>query len=120
MAMVSDGTLFAVTETAACLNQPRPATKRATTEWVQAASQPKSDAARAAVHDRINAPHRPGGKALPRPRWSVDKTPWGGWDDGTVRVRERKAAPKVITPAAEDGDTALAKIMAAMARRSAR
>ena len=38
-----------------------------------------SEAALAAINDKIQAPHRPGGQIKRRPRWSVDEAPWGGW-----------------------------------------
>lgn len=72
---------------AAGLAPPQPAFVRATplsavvrVAFVQAASAPsRSEAALAAAHDAARAPHRPGGRATPRARWSLDEEPRGGW-----------------------------------------
>ncbi len=54
--------------------------------WKKATKKPLSNAAQGSLHDRIRAPHRPTGKMLPRPRWSVDEEPMGGWDLGEVPI----------------------------------
>jgi hypothetical protein len=54
--------------------------------WKKATKKPLSNAAQGSLHDRIRAPHRPSGKMLPRPRWSLDEEPMGGWDLGEVPI----------------------------------
>jgi hypothetical protein len=102
--------------------QPVAKVKQPSAEWSAAATNPRSEAASGSLHDRIRTPHRPSGKVMPRPRWSEDEKPLGGWDNGTVRVRERKVskpkqrkpeqpAPGPIMPPL---DPKIAAIMAAM------
>jgi hypothetical protein len=66
--------------------QPRPATP-ATSQFAGAATEPLSNGAGGALQDRIRARHRPGGRMMPRPRWSPDEQPRAGWDHGEVAPR---------------------------------
>ena len=105
------------------ITPPQPPAKTVTpaAEWSAATANPLSEAARGTLHDKLRAAHRPSGKVMPRPRWSEDEKPLGGWDDGTMRVRERKAS-KPKRPAADQApkpvmqplDPKIAAIMAAM------
>jgi hypothetical protein len=48
--------------------------------WNRALAAPISDPADAALHDLQKAAHRPGGKILPRPRFSKDeRNKFGNW-----------------------------------------
>lgn len=54
--------------------------------FAEALKQELGNAAQGSLHDKIGGKHRPGGKALPRPRWSIDEPPLGGWDNGEHRI----------------------------------
>lgn len=98
--------------------EPQPTTP-ITTQWQQAADKAKSNAAKAALHDRIQARRRPGGKIMPRPRWSADEEPRNGWQDGTERiVPAEPPTPPII--GTTDGSDPLALLIAAMQRPAAR
>jgi hypothetical protein len=83
--------------------------------WDKRIKEPLSDAARAAVHDKIQAARRPGGKMKRRPRWAPDKEPISGWEDGTTPVRHRPE-PKAAVPEAivTDATGNLALVLAAL------
>ena len=60
--------------------RPGPLAAALSTAWVQAAARPISEAADAALHDLERAAHRPGGRILPRSRWSADeRNAFGNW-----------------------------------------
>lgn len=70
-----------------------PEVRRPITQEVrQALDKSLSNAAAGSLHDSINAKHRPGGKIMPRPRWSVDEAPLSGWDDGEPVIEVRQDA----------------------------
>lgn len=61
----------------------------------QAAEQPLSNAAMGAMHDKLRARHRPGGKVMPRPRWAADEPPLDGWD-ALIAELKREQGPDAL------------------------
>ena len=49
--------------------------------WEAAMARSMSQAAMGAAHDAARKDRRPGGQAMPRPRWAADEAPArGGWE----------------------------------------
>lgn len=90
--------------------------------WKKATKQPLSNAAQGSLHDKVRAPHRPGGQIKRHPVWSLDEAPLGGWDLGThviervdVAAMESKLDALLSQPDEEPASADEAKLDALLA-----